>query len=123
VYTRFFKFQKNIVLVGILIFSMIGSYALRNSLFDVTLMLIFGILGFFMEKTAIPLPPLILGLILGPMIEENLRIGLVKSDGSFWPFFARPISLFFFCLLVFLFLYEPGKKLFRSFFTATSDGT
>ncbi|MBD3308357.1 hypothetical protein GF339_18110, partial [candidate division KSB3 bacterium] len=112
-YTTIFKFQKNIVLVAILIFSVIGSYALRNSLFDVTLMLIFGILGFFMEKTEIPLPPLILGLILGTMIEENLRIGLVKSDGSFWPFFSRPISLFFFCVLVFVFLYEPLKKLLR----------
>lgn len=115
-YTRFFKFPKNIVLVGILIFSAIGSYALRNSLFDVTLMLIFGILGFFMEKSEIPLPPLILGLILGPMIEENLRIGLVKSDGNFWPFFGRPISFFFFCVLMFLFLYEPVKKLIKLLF-------
>ena len=111
VYTRLFKFQKSIVLVGILIFSIVGSYALRNSIFDVTLILIFGILGFLMEKVEIPLPPLILALILGPMIEENLRVGLVKSDGSFWPFFSRPISLFFFCILVFVFLYEPVKKL------------
>lgn len=112
-YTRMFRFPKSVVLVGILIFSVIGSYALRNSLFDVLLMLIFGILGFFMEKTDIPLAPLILGLILGPMIEENLRVGLVKSDGSFWPFFSRPISLFFFCLLLFLFAYEPFKKLIK----------
>jgi putative tricarboxylic transport membrane protein len=112
-YTTIFQFPRNVVLVGILIFSVIGSYALRNSLFDVILILIFGILGFFMEKTEIPLPPLILGLILGPMIEENLRIGLVKSDGSFWPFFSRPISFCFCCLLIFVFLYDPIKKLIR----------
>lgn len=116
-YTRIFKFPRNVVLVGILIFSTIGSYALRNSIFDVMLMLLFGIIGFFMEKTDVPLPPMILGLILGPMVEENLRIGLMKSDGSFWPFFGRPISFFFFCLLAFIFLYEPAKKVIRFMMT------
>jgi len=110
-YTWVFKFQRNLVLTGILLFSVIGAYALRNSLFDVMLVLIFGILGFLMEKVRIPLAPLILGLILGPMIEENLRIGLVKSDGSFWPFFSRPISLFLCCALVVIFAYDPLKKL------------
>jgi len=75
--------------------------------------LIFGILGYLMERVTIPLPPFILGLILGPMIEENLRIGLVKTSGNFWPFFTRPISAFFAFLLILIFLYEPVKLLIQ----------
>ena len=99
-YTSLFKFPRNVVLVAVLIFSMMGAYALRSSLFDVGIMLVFGVVGFVMEKSGLPLPPLILGLILGPMIEDNLRVGLVKTDGSFWPFLSRPISLTLILLLV-----------------------
>jgi putative tricarboxylic transport membrane protein len=105
-YTYLFKFPRNIVLVGVLIFSVVGSYALRSGLFDVGIMLFFGVLGYVMERCSVPLPPLILGLILGPMIEDNLRVGLVKSDGSFLPFFMRPISLTLFLLLLIIFFWE-----------------
>ncbi|MFQ3620534.1 MAG: tripartite tricarboxylate transporter permease [Spirochaetales bacterium] len=108
-FTWFFKFPRNVVLAGISIFSIIGAYALRSSVFDVGLVLVFGLLGYLMEKVTIPLPPFILGLILGPMIEENLRIGLVKTSGDFMPFFSRPISAFFAALLLLIFLYEPVK--------------
>jgi TctA family transporter len=116
-YTQIFKFPRNVVLVGIIIFSAVGSYALRSSLFDVSIMLFFGVLGYIMESCGIPLPPLILGLILGPMIEDNLRVGLVKSDGSFLPFITRPISLSFFILIIAVFFGEPIIKAIRSFFT------
>lgn len=112
-YTRLFKFPRNIVLVGVLIFSTVGSYALQNSLFDVGIMLCFGVLGFVLERCEIPLPPLILGLILGPMVEDNLRVGLVKSDGSFLPFLTRPISLTLAILLFLLFFGEYFVILFR----------
>ena len=112
-YTRIFKFPRNVVLAGIMIFSIVGAYAMRNSLFDVMLILIFGVIGFLMEKVDIPLPPLILGLILGPMIEENLRIGLVKTSGDFMPFFSRPISLSLFGILLILFLWDPLKNIIR----------
>jgi putative tricarboxylic transport membrane protein len=112
-YTHLFKFPKNVVLVGVLIFSIVGAYALRSSLFDIGVVLFFGILGYLMETSGIPLPPLILGLILGPMIEDNLRVGLVKSDGSFIPFFTRPASLALFLLQVSLFLAGPIFKLVK----------
>lgn len=108
-YTLIFQFSRNVVLAGIMIFSIVGAYAMRNSLFDVVIVLIFGFMGFVMEKVDIPLPPLILGLILGPMIEENLRIGLVKTSGDFMPFLSRPISLSLFIILIVLFAYEPIK--------------
>jgi TctA family transporter len=112
-FTWVFKFPKNIVLAGITIFSLVGSYAIRMNIFDVLLVAVFGILGFFMEKIKVPLAPFILGLVLGPMIEDNLRIGLIKSDGRILPFLTRPISAMFALILLFLFLYEPIMGLVR----------
>ena len=89
------KAKRALVLGAVILFSVVGSYSLRNSLFDVWVMLVFGVVGRFMEARKAPLAPLILGLILGPMIEENLRTGLIKSSGSWAPFFQRPISLLF----------------------------
>jgi putative tricarboxylic transport membrane protein len=112
-FTYFYKFPRNVVLVGIGVFCIVGSYALRNNLFDVTIMLLFGILGFVMERCQIPMVPLILALILGPMIEDNLRVGLVKSDGSFLPFLIRPICSAFVVLFIFLFFWGPISRPFK----------
>jgi len=87
------KAPRNIIWVGVIFFSIIGSYAINNSYFDIYIMLIAGLAGFFMEKLNIPLAPLILGLILGPMIEDNLRVGLIKTGGNFTPFLTRPICI------------------------------
>jgi putative tricarboxylic transport membrane protein len=94
------KLPRAIVMAGVIVFSVVGAYAIRNSVFDVWVMLVFGLVGVFLERMAIPLPPLILGLILGPMLEENLRTGLIKSAGSWWPFFTRPICMGLIALLV-----------------------
>ena len=112
-FTYFYKFPRNVVLVGVGVFCIVGSYALRNNLFDVEIMLFFGIVGFIMERCQIPMVPLILALILGPMIEDNLRVGLVKSDGSFLPFLIRPICTTFFILFILLFFWEPISKPFK----------
>jgi TctA family transporter len=80
------------VLAGVVVFSVLGAYAIDNSLFDVWLMCGFGLLGFFLESQKVPLAPLILGLILGPMVEENLRVGLISSGGDWRPFFTQPIA-------------------------------
>lgn len=106
-----FKFPRNVVLAGITVFSLIGAYAIRSSVFDVLLVVLFGILGYFMEKVEMPLSPLILGLVLGPMIEDNLRIGLIKTSNHFLPFLTRPISAVFALILAIAFLYEPVRSL------------
>ncbi len=116
-YRIILRFPRNIVLGAVLVFSIIGSYALANNLFDVGIVLVFGLVGFFMEKADMPLPPVILGLILGPMIEENLRIGLIKTDGAFGEFFTRPISFVLFLILMLLFFYDPAKKMIGILFS------
>lgn len=106
-----FRFPRNVVLAAIVVFSVIGAYALRNSTFDVGLVVVFGVLGYLMEGAGIPLPPFVLGLILGPMIEENLRVGLIKTSGDFLPFFTRPISATLAAILFVVLLWDPASKL------------
>jgi hypothetical protein len=94
------RLPRNLVLTAVVVFSVVGAFALRNSLFDVYVMVAFGVVGFYLESQRVPVAPLILGLILGPMVEENLRAGLIKTGGSFGPFLTRPISLVLWLLLV-----------------------
>ncbi len=107
------KLPRNIVMVIVLIFSVIGSYAIRNSFFDIHIMILFGILGYFFEFVDIPLPPMILGIILGPMIENNLRVGLIKTHGGFGEFIFDPICLALILLIVFVFFGGSILNLFR----------
>ncbi len=85
---------------GVVVFSVVGAYALRNSLFDVWVMVLAGLLGFFLDRHQVPLPPLILGLILGPMAEKNLRSGLISSKGELTPMFTQPICALLITLLL-----------------------
>lgn len=82
------------------LFSVMGAYAFDNSLWDVGFMLGFGVVAYFMEEQGYPMAPLIIGLILGPMAEENLRRALIDSGGSLLPFITRPLSLGFLILTV-----------------------
>jgi len=96
-YAAMLKLKKSLVMAGVVIFSLVGAFALNNSVFDMGIVLVFGIIGYAFEKLDIPLPPMILALILGPMIENSLRVGLLQSRGSLMPFISRPISL---CLML-----------------------
>jgi len=70
----------------------IGSFAIAGRLFDVWVMLGFGVLGFALRQMDYPMAPLVLGIVLGDILDKSLRRGLVLSDGDPSPFFARPIS-------------------------------
>jgi TctA family transporter len=109
-----FRFPRNIVLAAILVFSVVGAYALRNSVFDIGLVVVFGVVGYLMERAEIPLPPFVLGLILGPMVEENLRVGLIKSSGSILPFLDRPISAALVAILAAVLLWDPVAGIVKS---------
>lgn len=76
----------------IIMFVCIGAYAVSNRVSDVFVAIIFGILGYVMRYTGFPAAPLLLGYILGPMMEENLRRALQLSGGNYFVFVERPIS-------------------------------
>lgn len=78
---------------AILLCCTIGAYSTNNDMFDVWVALVFGILGWVFAKLGCEPAPLLLGYILGPMLEENLRRALVLSRGEFTVFITRPISL------------------------------
>lgn len=82
----------------------VGSFAIASRLFDVWVMLAFGILGLVLRQHGFPLAPLVLGVVLGPILDLNLRRGLVLSGGDLTPFFTRPISLVLFVLVAVTFV-------------------
>jgi putative tricarboxylic transport membrane protein len=79
---------------------LIGSYALGMKVFNLYLMVPVGIICYYLGEMGYPVPPLVIGVILGPMADENLRRALMVSQGSFAPFFARPVSLILLIVIV-----------------------
>ncbi|MCI8211434.1 Tat pathway signal protein [Pseudomonas sp. S25] len=94
---------KHILLPIILVLCVVGAFGLSSRLFDVWSILLFGVLGYGFVKAGMPAAPFIIGFILGPMAETNLRRGLMLSDGNFLAFLANPIAASFLALaLVFI---------------------
>ena len=71
----------------------IGSYAIDSRIFQIKVMIVFGIIGYFMREMDYPVAPMVLGIILGDILDKNLRRSLILSDGSLVPFFTRPICV------------------------------
>lgn len=115
-YGRILMLPRNVIMVFVLIFSVVGSYSIRNSFFDIYIMLFFGVIGYMFENLNIPLAPMVLGIILGPMIEDNLRVGLIKTGGNYLPFLTNPISAVLVLLIIFTFFSNYIGKLFRIVF-------
>ncbi|MBI4126354.1 MAG: tripartite tricarboxylate transporter permease, partial [Deltaproteobacteria bacterium] len=82
----------HILYSSIILFCFVGTYALGNSFFDVGIMLACGVLGFVLKMKSYPLGPIVVGLILGGIMESNFKRALLVSDGSFFIFLKTPIS-------------------------------
>ncbi|MES3015519.1 MAG: tripartite tricarboxylate transporter permease [Pseudomonadota bacterium] len=78
----------------------VGSFAIAGRVFDIYVMLAFGLIGFVLRHFGYPMAPLVLGIVLGDLFEKNLRRALVLSDGDLTPFFTRPISAALAALIV-----------------------
>jgi putative tricarboxylic transport membrane protein len=79
----------------LVVLCVVGGFSVNNMIYDVFIMLVFAVIGFIILKMNIPLVPIILGIILGTMAEENLRKALILSKGSYLVFIQKPISLLF----------------------------
>lgn len=102
-FCRVVELKKSYVIPLIVVLSVVGSFSLNNSLFDVWVCLLFGLLGYLMQKAAIPTSPIILAIILGPMAESNLRRALLMYEGSYSFLWTRPIVIIFFLAILFSF--------------------
>ena len=114
-WVRILKVPYTILFPLILLFCLIGVYSVNNSVLDIYLMILFGVIGYFMRKFDFEPAPLALAYVLSPMLETSLRQSLNISGGSFFIFFSRPISLvcmvFVIGLLVFqIYSYVKKKK-------------
>lgn len=92
---RLTDIPKSLLIPVVMTFCVVGSYSLNNRMFDVWVMLVFGLAGFSMERLRIPLAPFVIGFVLGPIAEKNLCAGLMSTDGDYSPLLTRPISLTF----------------------------
>ena len=114
IFTKIVSIPAYILTPIIFALCIVGSYAINNSFFDVEIMFISGVVGYFMNKLEFPASPIILALILGPMAEGNLRRGLVMSNGSASVFFTSPISLFFIVLAAITLFWPIIKPLIKN---------
>jgi len=112
-----------ILMCFIVIFASVGAYTVNNNLFDVWMMLGFGVLGYIMKKLNYPIVPLVLGLVLGNLAENSLRQALTISGGSFSIFFTRPISLFFIVVAFLAYLSPVIRLAFKGFLRGRVDVT
>ena len=91
-FVKILKIPNALLMPLIIVFATVGVYSVDGNLFDVWLLYVFGVVGYFLKKFSMPLAPVVLSVVLGPMIERALRQSLTMSLGSFDIFFTRPIS-------------------------------
>jgi putative tricarboxylic transport membrane protein len=102
-----------VLLPVIMVFCVVGTYALDNTMFDVWVMLGFGVLGFMLERAKMPLGPFVIGFVLAPLAEAKLRSGLMMTAGSLEPMFTRPLPVLFLLIALALLvwpLYSDWKR-------------
>lgn len=104
----------NILIPVVLSLCVIGSFAYRSAVFDAYLILIFGVLGYFMKRHEYPAIPLVLGLILGPLAETNLYRSLQMSGGDISILFNRPITIFLWAIIFLMVFGRPIYEKYKS---------
>jgi TctA family transporter len=107
------RVPRNILMPAILMFCIVGSFAINNSLFDVGTMLAMGILGYFFEANGIPVAPIVLGMVLGPIVEQNFMVSMIKSEWDLAQFFTRPVAAILGVLTILTWLVPVYPILFR----------
>ncbi len=118
------KVKRSVLMPIVFLLCTVGAFASASRLFDIYAMMAIGIGAFFLRRRGYEMAPLVLGLVLGHLLDRSLRRGLVLSDGSLVPFFTRPISIAFATVTIFtILLYVPAfKAVVRRVTGATSRG-
>jgi len=111
-FSRLLRTPEPLLLAGVIVLCVVGAYGTRGNFFDLWVMLVASVVGFGLRLQDVPLPPLIIGLVLGPQFELTMRQGLIITDGSFLAFFTNyPVALGIFVVTGALLLFPI---LFRS---------
>lgn len=104
-FCKILQVPKELLTPIVLMFCVIGAYGVGGKIFDVYLLILFGILGYFLSKFNFGTAPVVLGIILGKMAETNFRRGMIMFNGDWSVFFTRPISLLFLVLSLIAIIY------------------
>jgi TctA family transporter len=110
---RILKVPRNILMPVILVFCMVGTFAINNTLFDIGVMLVAGLIAYLLEENKFPIAPAILGVVLGGMLEENFITSMIKSDGNILAFFSRPIAATLAVVTILVWITPPLMALLR----------
>ena len=99
----------------ILLTCVIGTFAVHNAVFDIWVMLALGVIAYLMEENEIPIAPMILGLLLGKLVEDNFMASAIKANGQFLEFFSRPMAAFLGVLTITIWVLPTLFKIWLSF--------
>ena len=112
-FVKLLSIQKRYLLPVVMVLCLVGAFAINNRVFDVWCVLVFGVMGYLLNKAEIPFAPIIMGFILAPIIELYLRRASMLGEGDLTPFFTRPISCVFIVITI-LFLAWSVFKFIRA---------
>ncbi len=103
--TQLLKVPNYLLYPAIFVFAIVGAYSVNNSFFDVVIMCLFGLFGYYMKKYGYSIAILVLGLVLGPIMENNLLRALIKYDNNPLLFFTKPLGAIFITISIIFFLW------------------
>jgi putative tricarboxylic transport membrane protein len=112
-WVKMLEAPKGLIISTIFIMSVIGSFSLKNSLTDVWIMFVAGIIAFILRKYLFPIVPLILGMVLGHIMQDSFRRALIMSDNGVGIFISRPFSLIILLLILFGIFYPVLRNLYK----------
>ena len=104
---------RHVLIPVILMFCIVGSFAINNSVFGISVMLVMGLMAYVMEENGFPVAPTILGIVLGSMLEQNFMSSMIKADGELSGFFSRPIAATLGVLVILIWLLPLVRFLYR----------
>lgn len=111
VFIKMLSVPGSYLLPAVIAFCFVGSFCANNRVFDIFVMILFGLIGFIMKRFGFPLAPLVVGFILAPMLEENLRRSLMRTEGSLIPILQSPIAVVFLLLTLVTVILTIRKEL------------
>jgi putative tricarboxylic transport membrane protein len=112
-WVRMLKIPFPLLLPFILVIAITGTYATNNSVTEVYVTLVFGVIGYFMKHAGLPGAPVIMGIVLGPLLETHFRRALIISNGNYATFFTHPMSAVFLCAAILSILYPVIRWMMR----------
>jgi putative tricarboxylic transport membrane protein len=112
IWVKLLDIPKPLLYAGILVVSAVGVYSLDRRASDLAVVFVLGVAGFLMRRYDYPLAPVILGIVLGPLIDNNFRRAMIMTDGSLVTLITRPLTLAILAVAIFFFLLPLALRLY-----------